>query len=130
MFVASEEIVSPPTCRFQNDAEVATFQSVDDTVPVVVNGVQLQLQKASGRFAELCYRGRLLQGIKIRPLDGAIAAGRNYSDTVRLWNSRFQPALRYWTAHERISPDDAAAVLQMPIDQQIEKVIEWEATKA
>lgn len=128
MFVASAEIVSPPRCLFRSDVEVATFQSRLTTVPVVVNGVQLQFQKAAAESLNAAIADALLQGIKIRPLDGAIAGGRNYSDTVRLWNSRFQPALKYWVAHERISPDDAAAVAAMAIDQQVEKVIEWEAT--
>jgi hypothetical protein len=126
VFVGSEKLVPPPTCRFQNDAEVAAFQSKIATGFVILNGVQIQLQKPAADSLNSVIADGIDQGIKIHPLDGAIAAGRSYSDTVRLWNSRFEPALRYWTRREQISTDDAAAVLQMPLEQQIEKVIEWE----
>jgi len=128
MFVASDKIDSPPTCLFRSEDDVAAFQSRFTIHPVVIDGVQFQFQKAAAESLNAAIADALLQGIKIRPLDGAIAGGRNYSDTVRLWNSRFQPALRYWVAHERISPDDATAVAAMTIDQRIEKVIEWEAS--
>jgi hypothetical protein len=127
MFVASEKLVPPPTCRFQNDADVAAFQSRAATGFVIIGRVQVQLQKEAADSLNSAIADALAQGARIRPLDGAIAAGRSYSDTVRLWNSRFEPALRYWTRHDQISTDDAAAVLQMPLEQQIEKVIEWEA---
>ena len=128
IFVASGEIVSPPTCLFRSDDEVTAFQSRLTMGQVVVNGVQLQFQKAAAESLNAAVSEALIQGMKIRPLDGAIAGGRRYSETVRLWNSRFQPALKYWVAHKMISPDDAAAVSVMTVDQQIEKVIEWEAS--
>jgi hypothetical protein len=128
MFVASGEIASPPTCLFRSDDEVTAFQSRLAMGKVVVNGVQFQFQKAAAESLNAAVSDALIQGMRIRPLDGAIAGGRRYSDTVRLWNSRFHPALKYWVAHERISPDDAATASAMTVDQQIEKVIEWEAS--
>jgi hypothetical protein len=127
MFVASEELVSPPTCRFQNDAEVTAFQSRLTTSFVIVIGVQMQFQKAAAESLNAVIVEALKQWIRIRPLDGAIAGGRSYSDTVRLWNSRFEPALRYWVGRKRIPMDEAAAVTQMTLEQQVGKVMEWEA---
>jgi hypothetical protein len=126
MFVASDKIVSPPTCLFRSDEEVATFQSGLTTGLVVINGVQFQFQKAAAESLNAAIADGLVQGIRIRPLDGTIAGGRNYSEAVRLWNSRFQPALKYWVAHEKISPDEASTVSAMTTDQQVEKVIVWE----
>lgn len=127
IFVASETVVPPPTCHFQNDTEVSAFQSKLGTSFVVIGGTQLTFQKAAADALNAAVTEALAQGIRIRPLDGTIAGGRSYSDTVRLWNSRFQPALRFWTGRKRISMEDAAAIIQLPLDQQIEKVIEWES---
>jgi hypothetical protein len=126
MFVASETVVPPPTCRFKDDAEVAAFQSKLATSFAIVGGTQLTFQKAAADALNAAITDAAAQGIRMRPLDGAIAGGRSYADTVRLWNSRFEPALRFWTGRKRISMEDAAAIAQMPLEQQIEKVIEWE----
>jgi hypothetical protein len=126
MFVSSEKVTAPPTCLFRDDAEVSTFRSSVGTGFVIINGFQVQLQKPAADALNGAIADSLTQGVRIHPLDGAVAAGRSYSDSVRLWNSRFEPALRYWTRRGRISADDASAVAEMPLEQQIEKVIEWE----
>ena len=127
VFVASEKVMPPPTCRFLNEADVTAFQSKLGTEFVVLNGVQMQFQKAAAESLNAALIEALAQGIRMRPLDGPIAGGRSYADTVRLWNSRFQPALRFWVGRRRITMEEAASAIEMPIDQQIEKVIEWEA---
>ena len=127
MFVGSATLIKPPTCRFRDDAEVRAFQSDLKASFVIINGVQMQFQKAAADSLTGVIAEALAQGVRIRPLDGTIAGGRSYSDTVRLWNSRFQPALRFWVGRKRISMDDAAAAMQMTTDQQVEKVIEWES---
>jgi len=127
MFVASSTVKSPPACLFQNDAEVAAFHSKLDTSFVLINGIQLNLQKAAADSLNAVIVEALAEGISVRPLHGAIAGGRTYADTVRLWNSRFEPALKYWNRQKRISDDEAASVMQMSLEKQIEKVIEWES---
>jgi hypothetical protein len=128
IFVASNKIVSPPTCLFKSDNEVAAFQSRLTTDPVVIDGIQFQLQKAAAESLNAAISDALIQRMRIRPLGGSVAGGRTYLETVRLWNSRFQPALKYWVAHKGISPEAAAMVSTIAIDQQVEKVIEWEAS--
>jgi hypothetical protein len=126
IFVASEKVVPPPTCRFQNDTEVAAFQSKIATGYVILNGVQIQLQKPAADSLNSVIADGIAEGIRVRPLDGSIAAGRSYSDTVRLWNSRLLPALRYYAVRNQISADDVAAIIEMLPDQQIEEIIGWE----
>jgi len=64
--------------------------------------------------------------VAIVPLDGSIAGGRTYADTVRLWNSRLDPALKYWVRRGMISAEEEDLARSMSVDKQVEQVIEWE----
>jgi len=68
----------------------------------------------------------LSAGLYISPRDGAEAARRNYTDTVRLWNSRFLPALGHWTRAERLSEAEANRLRSLPIHEQVPAVLELE----
>jgi hypothetical protein len=58
------------------------------------------------------------ENLEITPRDGAEAARRSYADTVRLWNSRFLPALDHWTKVGRLTESDANRLRSLPVNQQ------------
>jgi len=91
----------------------------------VIAGVNIELQESA--MNALLAATDELRPRRITPLDGAIAGRRNYADTVRIWNSRFIPALNYWVVKGRISPDDADASRLMPVADQVAKVVDWES---
>ena len=126
IFVASGNVDAPPTCQFRGDAEVAAFQEKLKTSIVPIDGNMLRLQKPAAESLNAAIVDALSHGLTIRALDGSIAGGRNYSDTLRLWNSRLDPALQFWVARGRISAEEAASFTQLPLEQQITKVMEWE----
>jgi hypothetical protein len=64
--------------------------------------------------------------LDITPRDGAEAARRSYADTVRLWNSRFLPALQHWTKMGRLSESEADRLRGLPIHEQVAEVLELE----
>ena len=64
----------------------------------------------------------------ITPRDGAEAARRNYDDSLRLWNSRFFPALDYWLAEGRLTEHEVTRLRALPLSQQIAEVLELEKT--
>ena len=66
------------------------------------------------------------EGLDITPRDGAEAARRSYADTVRLWNSRFLPALVHWTGLGRLSEETADRLRALPVSQQVSEVLELE----
>ena len=68
------------------------------------------------------------EGIDITPRDGAEAARRNYEDSVRLWNSRFQPALDYWLSQGRLTNDQVTRLRSSTLAQQVAEVLELEKT--
>src|SRR5581483_1467361 len=66
------------------------------------------------------------EGLDITPRDGAEAARRSYADTVRLWNSRFLPALDHWTKAGRLKIGDADRLRALPVHEQVPEVLELE----
>ena len=65
-------------------------------------------------------------GLDITPRDGAEAARRNYADTLRLWNSRFLPALDYWTSAGRLTLPQTERLRSLPVSAQVTEVLELE----
>jgi hypothetical protein len=127
MFAAAEPVRTPPNCIFADEIEVAAFHKSLDILSLNVDGTIITLQRPAAVSLGKILVAAADADLRIKPLDGTIAGGRTYSDTMRLWHSRFDPALRYWTGRRRISMEDAAAIGPMTLEQQIEKVIEWES---
>jgi hypothetical protein len=127
VFAADTTVQIPNKCIFSDESEVRQFQLRLILKNAVIRGVNIELQKAAmdkllEAVAEANEKGR-----KITPLDGSVAARRGYYDTVRLWNSRFIPALNYWVGEGKISPDESVSASNAEIRKQVEMVIEWES---
>jgi hypothetical protein len=129
MFAASSEVTLPMVCYFLDEKSAKEFQSKLRIKSATIDGVEIKLQDAAMSALLGAVIESLATGIKVSPLDGAIAAGRTYPDTVNIWNSRFEPALEYWTSRGKITPEEAAQVRLLPLEKQIEKVIEWESQR-
>ncbi len=93
----------------------------------MIGGVSIELQEAAMNALLKAIEEAEERGLRITPLDGAIAGKRSFADTLRIWNSRFVPALNYWARKGRISKDDADAALLLPVREQVLQVFEWEA---
>jgi hypothetical protein len=103
--------------KFQDDAGVSAEYIAYDTVELQPEALK-QLLKAREQA--------LKEGLDITPRDGAEAARRNYEDSVRLWNSRFDPALDYWLEQGRLTADEVTRLRALPLKQQIAEVLELE----
>ncbi len=49
-----------------------------------------------------------------------------FADTIRLWNSRFYPALDYWQNRGRLTIDQIRDLKALPIREQVAAVLELE----
>ena len=127
IFAAANEVQLPGVCIFPDERAVREFRSKLKTKTAVIDEVEIELQEVAMNSLFLVADDAKTVGIKIIPLDGSIAAGRTYFDTVRIWYSRFDPALKYWIARGKIATDDEAALRALPLEKQMEKVIEWES---
>jgi hypothetical protein len=129
MFVAANTILFPIKCIFSSEAEVINYQNAARTKSVDLGGAFIELQEAAMNALLEAQKEAAKKNLKITPRGGSEAAKRSYADTVRLWNSRFYPALNYWMAKGRIARRDAEAARAMPIAGQIAQVLKWEEKK-
>jgi len=126
MFVGSEAVLHPPLCVFSNEEQVTRFQDAAGRTATSIGDAVIELQPAAMSTLLRARAEALSQGLDITPRDGAEAARRTYADTVRLWNSRFLPAVDHWTNAERLSQSDAERLRGLPVNEQVPEVLELE----
>jgi len=126
MFVAGDSVTIPTKCVFENEDQVTKFQGALELSTVNIAGTKITLQKGAMTALLDAINAAKDKGISITPRGGSIAGLRNYGDTLRLWNSRFYPALDHWTARGKISKDDSKAARAFAAHEQVPKVLEWE----
>lgn len=125
MFIADKSVKYPSKCVFRSEDEVTAFQSGVEQKTVVINGTSVTLQENALKALEKARADARKAGVSITPR-GASASKRSFSDTSRIWNSRFEPALRHWTGRGRISAADADKARKSDIIDQVARVMEWE----
>ena len=126
MFVATDDILPPPACVFMSEAQVTEFQRAAGIAAATIGDAVIELQPAAMEALLKARAAAQAEGLDITPRDGAEAARRSYADTVRLWNSRFLPALDHWTKVGRLKLDEADRLRALPINQQVPDVLELE----
>jgi len=126
MFVAAESVLPPPVCVFTSEDRVQQFQDTAGFAPATIGDATIELQPAA---TAALVRARAVaqgEGLDITPRDGAEAARRSYADTVRLWNSRFLPALDHWLRAGRLTENEVKRLTALPINEQVVAVLELE----
>lgn len=126
MFLAAENVTPPPRCVFTSEREVQEFQEAAGLSGANINGARVELQPAAMEALLQARRNAIAEGLDITPRDGAEAARRSYADTLRLWNTRFLPALDYWQRQGRLSPQAAERLRSLAIDDQVGEVLKLE----
>jgi hypothetical protein len=126
IYLSNADTLLPPRCIFGGESEVETFQRQVDAKTVMIGNTSVTL-RASAMRALLAARAEALGfGLDITPRGGPTASRRTFGETVRLWNSRFFPALAHWVALGKISRRDADAAKTASIPEQVAKVLAWE----
>jgi len=126
VFVAAEGVVHPPVCVFGGEADAAAYQNMVKFRSAVVGRSRIELQPAAMEALLAAREEALQEKLDITPRGGAEAARRTYTDTVRLWDTRFLPALAYWSKRGRLSGDEVARLKRLPLKQQVVEVLELE----
>jgi hypothetical protein len=126
VFVADKKVKPPPVCVFTNEEQVTKWQDEAGFKAEFMAYDEVELQpEALKRLLKAREEARK-EGLDITPRDGAEAARRNYEDSVRLWNSRFEPALDYWLAQGRLTAEQVSRLRGLPLLQQVAEVLELE----
>ena len=126
IFVASSKVTPPPVCFFTSEAEVQEFQNRAKFEAATIGEDEIELQPAALKALLKAREQANKEGLDITPRDGAEAARRTYEDTLRLWDTRFLPALVYWSAQGRLTPEQVARLRSLPLRQQIAEVLKLE----
>jgi hypothetical protein len=126
VFVANKKVLPPPVCIFSNEDQVTKFQEDAGYEPEQIGFDEIELQPEALKALRKAREEAQKEGLDITPRDGAEAARRNYEDSVRLWNSRFLPALDYWQSQSRLTSDQVARLKSLPLLQQVAEVLELE----
>ncbi len=127
IFAATESVTLPPGCMYRGESEVLRFQKELNKRSVEPGSVRITLQATAGDALQKALGEAYLEGLKITPLDGAIAGSRTYGDTLMLWNGRFFSALDHWTRNSRLTATDRDMISRLDLQKRIEKIIEWES---
>ena len=128
IFLADKKVTPPPVCMFSNEEQVTRFQDAAGFESEVIGFDEVQLQPEALKQLNKAREQAQKEGLDITPRDGAEAARRNYEDSVRLWNSRFQPALDYWLSQGRLTEEQVTRLRGLPLTQQVGEVLELEST--
>ena len=128
VFVASKKVKPPPVCVFTTEEQVTQWQDEAGFEAEYMAYDTVELQPEAMKQLLKAREEARKEGLDITPRDGAEAARRNYEDSVRLWNSRFDPALDYWLGQGRLTAEQVARLRSLPLSQQIAEVLELEKT--
>ena len=129
MFLASEEVVLPPVCVFTSEEQVTKFQQDAGFSTEMIGVDQIELQPEAMKALLKAREQANKEGLDITPRDGSEAARRNYEDSVRLWNTRFLPALDHWMGQGRLTAEQAARLRTLPLREQTAAVLELEKSE-
>src|SRR6185295_17163644 len=108
IFVADKKVIPPPLCVFTTEEQVTKFQDDAGWEVERIGFDDVELQPEAMKKLRKAREEAQKEGLDITPRDGSEAARRNYEDSVRLWNSRFLPALDYWQSQGRLTSDQVA----------------------
>ena len=125
MFVG-KDILPPPVCVFTSEDEVTEFQQAAGWAGAKIGDEIIELQPAAMTGLLKARAAARAEGLDISPRDGAEGARRSYADTVRLWNSRFLPALDHWQAKGRLTADETERLRRLSVRQQVAQVLDLE----
>ncbi|HJP91508.1 MAG TPA: hypothetical protein VJ875_06105 [Pyrinomonadaceae bacterium] len=128
IYLADKKVSPPPVCIFTNEDQVTRFQEAAGVASELIGFDEIELQPEALKKLKKAREEAQKEGLDITPRDGAEAARRNYEDSVRLWSSRFEPALDYWLSQGRLTAEQVARLKSLPLSQQIAEVLELEKT--
>jgi len=126
LYVADKKVKPPPVCVFSNEEQVTKFQEDAGYEAERIGFDEVELQPEAIKHLRKAREEAQKEGLDITPRDGAEAARRNYEDSLRLWNSRFEPALAYWLGQGRLTAEQVDRLRSLPLLQQIAEVLELE----
>jgi hypothetical protein len=126
IFLAVKKVTPPPVCVFTTEEQVAQFQETAGFTAEIIADAEIELQPEAMKALLKARAEAQEENLDITPRGGAEAARRNYEDSMRLWDTRFLPALEYWLGQERLTADQVSRLRTLPLHDQVAEVLELE----
>jgi hypothetical protein len=126
IFIASKKVMAPPVCVFTSEDQVTKFQEQAGVATETIGFDEIELQPEAMKQLLKAREKALKENLDITPRGGTEAARRNYGDSMRLWDTRFLPALDYWVGQGRLTPEHAVRLRNLPLHEQIAEVLDLE----
>ena len=126
MFLANKRVLAPPACLFTTEDQVTAFHEAAGFVAETIADAEIELQPEAMKALLKARNEAQKEALDITPRGGAEAARRNYEDSLRLWDTRFSPALDYWLAQGRLNDEQVARMRALPLHDQVAEVLELE----
>ncbi|GIU82486.1 MAG: hypothetical protein D6687_12250 [Acidobacteria bacterium] len=126
LFLATEKVEVPCCCMFESDEAVRRFQDSVRIMAEQIGDVKIELQEEAMKAYLAARREAEQEGLSITPRGGVEAARRSFADTLRLWNSRFEPACIYWKEKGKLTEEQVNYLKSLPIKEQVREVLKLE----
>ena len=124
-FVARGGATPPTKIVFKDDAEVSAFQAKLQKSSESIGGFTLELQAAAMDDLRKAIVEGKSQSLSISPRDKD-SAKRTYNETVGLWASRVEPALKHWVSNGKIAQADADRIKGLSPYEQVPEILKLE----
>jgi hypothetical protein len=126
VFVAKGGVIPPKTVVFRDSSEVSSFQASLAKSSETIGGFTLELQAAAMTALKAAIEDAKSQNLSINPRDKD-SAKRTYDETIALWASRVDPALKHWTGLGKITQAEADRIKSLSPYEQVPEVFKLEA---
>src|SRR5687767_5342981 len=126
MFLAVKKVMPPPVCVFTTEEQVTRFQEAAGYATETIADAEIQLQPGAMKALLKAREEAQKESLDITPRGGTEAARRNYDDSMRLWDTRFLPALDHWLGQERLTAEQVSRLRNLPLHDQVAEVLELE----
>jgi hypothetical protein len=125
VFIARGGVTPPKTVVFKDQAEVTAFQNSLKTSSETIGGFNLELQAAAMDALRKAIDDAKAAGLSINPRDKD-SAKRSYDETIELWNSRVDPALKHWIGKGKMTQAQADKLKSLSPYEQVPEVLKLE----
>lgn len=128
IFLAVKKVTPPPVCVFTAEEQVTRFQETAGFTTETIADAEIELQPAAMKALLKARVEAQKENLDITPRGGPEAARRDYEDSLRLWDTRFLPALDYWLGRGSLTADQVFRLRNLPLHEQVAEVLELEKT--
>lgn len=125
VFVARGGVTPPKTVVFKDQSEVSSFQSSLKTSSESIGGFTLELQAPAMDGLRKAIADARSQNLTISPRDKD-SAKRSYDETIELWKSRVEPALKHWVSKGKMTQAQADRLKSLSPYEQVPEVLKLE----